>query len=275
MRKLALALIVTSFLALSALAQDTIQKVPLSQAEVDRIIKKVSENEFLFRSALGNYNFSRTATIQTVGMGGNITGTFRRDSEMIIPPEGNRMERVIFAPISTLTEISVTPEDLEDLGGVNPFALEPSAIPQYNFSYVGKERIDELDLYVFDVTPKVIPDPKKSKLRLFTGRIWVDDKDFMIVKSRGKAVPETKNNKFPVVETWRENIDGKYWFPTYINADDELVFDKGNSVHIRMKVRYNSYKLAHTDVRIIAEEDVKPEATPSPSATPSPTPKKP
>ena len=275
MRKLALALIIGSFLTISTLAQDTIQKVPLSQPEIDRIIKKVGENEKLFRGALGDYNFSRSATVQTVGMGGNITGTFRRDSEMIIPPEGNRMEKVIFAPVSTLTEISVTPEDLEDLGGVNPFALEPSSIPQYNFSYVGKEHIDELNLYVFDVTPKVIPDPKKTKLRLFTGRIWVDDQDLMIVKSKGKAVPEDKQNKYPVVETWRENIDGKYWFPTYINADDELVFGNGNSVHVRMKVRYNNYKLAHTDVRIIEEDDLKPQAAPTPSPTPSPTPKKP
>ncbi|MBO0237265.1 hypothetical protein, partial [Vibrio parahaemolyticus] len=76
-------------------------------------------------------------------------------------------------------------EDLEDLGGVNPFAIEPSAIPQYNFTYIGKEKIDELDLFVFDVTPKVIPDPKKSTQRLFIGRIWVDDKDLMIVKSKG------------------------------------------------------------------------------------------
>ena len=271
MRKLALALIIASFLTISSFAQETIQKVPLSQPDIDRIVKKIGENERFFREALANYNFARSATVQTVGLGGNITGTFRRDSEMIIPPEGNRMEKVIFAPISTLTEISITPQDLEDLGGVNPFALEPSAIPQYNFSYVGKEHIDELDLFVFDVTPKVVPDPKKSKLRLFSGRIWVDDHDMMIVKSKGKAVPEDKENKYPVVETWRENIDGKYWFPTYINADDELVFGNGNAVHVRMKVRYNSYKLARTDVRIIEEQDSIPQATP----TPSPTPKKP
>ena len=132
---------------------------------------------------------------------------------------------------------------------------------------MGKEHIDELDLYVFDVTPKVMPDPK-SKLRLFSGRVWVDDHDLMIVKTKGKAVPEWKNNRFPVVETYRENIDGKYWFPTYVYADDELVFEKGNTVHIRMKVTYTNYKLAHSDVRIL-DDDEKP--TPSPS----PTPKKP
>jgi hypothetical protein len=271
MRKLAISLIISVFLGLSVFAQsDNIQKVSLSQPEIDKIIKKVAQNEGFFRQALGDYNFDRSATVQTVGLGGNITGTFRRDSELIIPPSGPRMEKIVFAPTPTLTEIQITPEDLEDLGGVNPFALEPSVIDQYNFSFIGKEHIDELDLFVLDVTPKVIPDPKKSKQRMFTGRIWVDDKDLMIVKSKGKAVPETKQNKFPVVETWRENIDGKYWFPTYVSADDELVFGNGNVVHIRMKVKYNNYKLAHTDVRIISEDDDKLPVKPAPTPTPTP-----
>lgn len=173
----------------------------------------------------------------------------------------------MFAPIATTPPGFVTPEDLEDLGGVNPFALEPSAISQYNISYVGVERIDELNLYVFDVIPKIIPDPKKSKLRLFTGRIWVDVDDLMIVKSKGKAVPETKNNKFPIVETTREQIDGKYWFPSDARADDELVFGDGNVTRIRMRVKYTDYKLGRSDVRILDDEEpVKP--------APSPTPKK-
>ena len=103
------------------------------------------------------------------------------------------------------------------MGGVNPFAVDPTNVDKYNFNYRGMEKIDELETFVFDVTPKVLPEPKKSKLRLFTGRVWVDAEDEMIVKTRGKAVPETKENKFPIVETYRENIDGKYWFPTYVS----------------------------------------------------------
>src|SRR5213593_3904176 len=134
MKKLAVTLLFTVVFAAALFAQtDTIQKVPLGQAEINKIIQRLSENEREFRSALSDYNFNRSAVVQTVGMGGNITGTYRRDSEMIIPPEGNRMEKITFAPMSTLTEISITPEDLEDLGGVNPFALEPGAISQYNF----------------------------------------------------------------------------------------------------------------------------------------------
>src|SRR6266404_659232 len=170
-----------------------IVKKDLSSGEIDRIIKKFTENEKLFHEALTNYVFNRLATVQTIGMGGQVTGEYRRDSFMSLGQDGCRFEKVLFAPIATTPPGMVTPEDLEDLGGVTPFALEPSAVSQYNFSYVGVEHIDELDLYVFDVTPKEIPDPKKSKLRLFTGRIWVDVADLMLVKSKGKAVPETKD----------------------------------------------------------------------------------
>ncbi len=245
-----------------------IVKKDLSSGEIDRIIKKFTENEKLFHEALTNYVFNRLATVQTIGMGGQVTGEYRRDSFMSLGQDGSRFEKVLFAPIATTPPGMVTPEDLEDLGGVTPFALEPSAVSQYNFSYVGVEHIDELDLYVFDVTPKEIPDPKKTKLRLFTGRIWVDKADFMIVKSKGKAVPETKVNKFPIVETFRENIDGKYWFPTYAYANDTLFFDKADALHIRMKVKYTDYKVGHSDVKIL--DDV-PDAKP----TPTPTPKKP
>jgi TonB family protein len=159
----------------------------------------------------------------------------------------------------TLQGVSMTPEDLEDLGGVNPFALEASSLLQYNFKYVGKERIDELNLYVFDVSPKVMPDPKKTKDRMFLGRVWVDDQDLQIVKAKGKAVPETKTNKFPVVETYREQIDGKFWFPTYVYADDDLIFDNGTDVRIRMQVKYTDYKVGRGKVTITELEEVKPE----------------
>ncbi|MDQ6785300.1 MAG: outer membrane lipoprotein-sorting protein [Acidobacteriota bacterium] len=268
------ALAILCFSAIGALAQNSnIVKKDLSQAEIDRIVKTFTSKEAEFRAALTNYVFNRSATIQTIGMGGQITGVYRRDSFMNLTPGGNRFEKILFAPMPTLTEISITPEDLEDLGGVNPFALEPSAVSQYNFNYVGKEKIDELNLYVFDVTPKVMPSPK-SKLRLFTGRVWVDDGDLQIVKSKGKAVPEDKNNKYPIVETWRENIDGKYWFPAYISSDDELIFDSGQAVKLKMRVKYTDYRQGRSDVKILDEEAV-PEDAPKPKPTPSPTPKKP
>lgn len=246
----------------------SIRPLQLNQTEIDRILKRMTENEGLFREALSNYVFDRSATIQTIGMGGQVTGVYRRDSFMTFTQDGRRFERITYFPVPTLTEISITPEDIEDLGGVNPFALEPKNIPLYKFTFLGKEKIDELDLYVFDVEPKVMPDPKKGQ-RLFLGRIWIDDQDLMIVKSKGKGVPETKNNKYPVVETWRDNIDGKYWFPVLTVGNDELVFGNGYAVKMRLRVKYENYKLGRTDVRVIDDEDV------SDDPKPSPTPNKP
>ncbi len=260
------------FSTFGAFAQtSTIVKKDLSQAEIDRIVKSFTTNEASFRNALTNYVFDRSANFQTLGMGGQVSGVYRRDSFMSLTADGRRLEKISYFPVPTTSV--VTAEDLEDLGGVTPFALEPSVVSQYNFTYVGKEKIDELDLYVFDVTPKVIPDPKKTKLRLFIGRVWVEDKDLMIVKSRGKAVPETKDNKFPVVETWRENVDGKYWFPSYASSDDELVFDSGDSYKIKLRVKYNNYRVGRSEVRILDDDEEIKEEKPKPS--PTPTPKKP
>ena len=222
----------------------------MSPAEADKIIQAFTAKEAQFRKALNNYSFKRDALMQSIGMGGQVSGEFHQISTFTFDDKGNRYEKINYSPMSTMGHGTVTPEDLDDLGGINPFALEPSKLGQYNFRYVGKEKIDELNLYVFDVSPKVMPDPKKTKERLFLGRVWVDDRDLLIVKTRGKGVPETKNNKFPIVETYREQIDGRYWFPTYSYADEELIFDEGGSLHIRMKVRYTDYAEARATLKV-------------------------
>ncbi|HJU56742.1 MAG TPA: TonB family protein [Pyrinomonadaceae bacterium] len=236
--------------------------------DVQKIISTLTAKETEFRRALNNYAFKRDAVIQVIGMGGQIAGEYHRVSHFTFDSQGNRYEKIVFFPMPTYP--GVTPEDIEDLSGVNPFALEAHNIGRYNFAYVGRERIDELDLYVFDVTPKVIPNPK-TKERLFTGRIWVDDHDLQIVKSRGKGVPETKNNKFAVVETYREQVDGRYWFPTYSYADEELVFDDGNVLHIRIRVTYKDYEQGHVDIKITDADDggeIDDATTQKPTTTP-------
>lgn len=249
-----------------------IVKADMSQAEIDRIVKAFTNKEEQFRQALGSYAFVRKAEIQTIGMGGQISGVFRRDTFLAFGPEGNRTEKVLFAPISTLKEITITPEDIENVNGVDIFAIDPKNARLYNFTFVGKEKIDELNLYVFDVAPKVAPDPKKTKQTLFSGRIWVDDEDLQIVKTKGKAVPETKQNKYAVLETWRENIDGKYWFPSYSSSDDELVFDNGSVVKLRIRIRYSNYTVGKSDVKILDDTE---ETKETPTPKPTPTQKKP
>src|SRR5947209_9665214 len=149
--------------------------------------------------------FKRDVVIQTIGLGGQITGEYRRVSTFSFDDAGNRYEKIVFFPMPTLNELQVTQEDLENLGGIQPFALEASQIGQYKFTYVGTDNIDELDLYVFDVGPKVMPDARRTRDRYFQGRIWVDQRDLQIVKVKGKAVPEGKQ-RFPIFETYREQI---------------------------------------------------------------------
>ena len=260
-------------MAASAFAQGNAMNAgTLSQAEIDRIISTFTAKEAQFRQALINYSFKRDALLQSLGMGGQVTGEYHRVSTFTFDDSGVRFEKITSFPMPSFAG-TVTQEDLDDLGGISPFALEPNQIAKYDFKYVGKEKIDELNLYVFDVTPKVMPNPKKTKERFFLGRIWVDQDELQIVKTRGKGVPETKENKFPNVETYREHIDGRYWFPTYSYADEELLFENGSTLHVRMRVKYSDFLLAKGKVKIIEIED--PDAPVKETKPPATTPKKP
>lgn len=238
----------------------------LSQSEIERIVRAFTTRETDFHKALLEYAFKRDALIQVLGMGGQVMGEYHRVSHFTFDDSGNRFEKIDYFPMASYE--GITQEDVEDLGGVTPFALESTKAAQYDFKYLGKERIDELDLYVFDVSPKVAPDAKKTKERFFKGTIWVDDHDLQIVKSKGKGIPETKKNKFPIVETYREQIDGKYWFPTYAYADDDLIFDSGEDLRIRIRVKYTDYQRARGKLRVIEMENEKSEATTKPATPP-------
>jgi muconolactone delta-isomerase len=270
---LVMALSISPLVAPFALAQQNSGGEP-SQAEINRIIAAFTVKETQFRQALNQYSFKRDAVIQSLGMGGQVIGEYHRVSFFTFDDQGNRYEKISFFPMPSFG--GVTAEDLDDLGGINPFALEPSKIDRYNIKYSGREKIDELNLYVFDITPKVVPDPRKIKERLFIGRVWVDDQELQIVKTKGKGVPETKINKFPIVETYREQFGGKFWFPTYSYADEELIFEKSEPLHIRMQVRYSDFAPARADVRVVDVEsggELQNEGTKPSAPKPTPTPK--
>ena len=253
-------------------------------ADVDRIIRTMAQKETEFRRALNEYEFKRDAVIQTIAWGGQISGEYHRTSRFVFDDSGNRFEKILFFPIPTIHEIEITPQDIEDLGGVQAFAFDSTKVNDYAFAYVGKEKIDELDTYVFDVTPKVLSDPKrlealkreKKEGGYFQGRIWVDDRDFQIVKARGKSVPEFKQ-RFATFETYREQIDGKYWFPTYTYADDDLTFKGGTSIHFRMRIRFTDFERLRGRAHVIEEGtpgDVKDKENPPAKPAPQPSPPK-
>jgi hypothetical protein len=167
-------------------------------------------------------------------------------SDIIFSLDGKRTERVVRAPLDTLTAFSLTPEDEQDLKNVQPFVLTTSEIPKYYLRYLGKQMVDEIPAYVFAVKPKKL----EKGQRYFQGEIWVDDRDLQIVKTFGRGVGIVgKDNEFPKFETYREQVDGKYWFPTYTHADDVLQFREGPQ-GIRMLVTYKNYKQFKSEVNI-------------------------
>ena len=216
---------------------------------VDEIIQKFAAKEKDFRAARANYVYRQDNRVQTLSADDRVTGEWHEVWDITFDPRGKRVERVVSAPPNTLRDISLTPEDLNDLREIQPFVLTSDDVAKYSVKYLGKEKIDEIDCYVFDVAPKVL----EKNQRYFQGQIWVDDKDLQIVKTYGKAVPDIKKgngeNLFPRFETYREQIDGKYWFPTYTRALDTLQFSTGGK-RIRQVVKYDNYKQFQSDVKL-------------------------
>jgi hypothetical protein len=229
---------------------------------VEQIVQKFGDRELEFKKERDNYTYTQTFVVQTIDMDGRPDGEYRMTSDILFTPEGKRYEKVISAPPPTLQRISLSQQDMDDLEHVQPFVLTSQELPKYDVKYIGREQLDELSTYVFDVGPKKI----EKNQRYFQGRIWVDDKDLNIVKSDGKAVPDIikkgNENVFPRFETFRENIEGHYWFPTYTRSDDELRFSTG-AVHIRMTVRYANYKRFGATIKIGNPVEIKEDKKPN------------
>ena len=213
----------------------------------DQIIAKFAAKETEFQDALDHYTYRRIARVQTIDDDNKVDGEWYEVDDVIFDPSGHRTEKVVYAPESTLTRVMMSPSDLQDIQHGYPFVLTTAEVGEYNIKYVGRQKVDEVDCYVFDVTPKEI---EKHK-RYLDGRIWVDATDLQIVVVDGRMVPDdTKRGQedlHPPFMTWRQQIDGKYWFPVYTRGEGILHFSGGNGymaqdVHIRDVVKYTDYK---------------------------------
>jgi len=259
--------------SLSALGQNhqrpaVVQPVKSSGSlSPEEVIRRFTTKESELREVWKDYAYQQESRLQVLGPARVVSGEYYQVSEFVFDDSGKRLQKIIKAPPSTLDQagLTMTAEDQNAFINLQPFALTAEDLPNYTVTYVGKEKIDDLNTYVFEVTPKALTDPKllaklkreKAEGKYFQGRVWVDDQDFQIVKTAGKTVPEFKQ-RFPRFETYRENIDGRYWFPTYTTGDDELEFEKGPSVHVRMLVRYKNYRKFNSDVKIIGDAEEAP-----------------
>jgi len=271
--RLALALCLLTPLALAQ--EGPLQNIPPTKMSVEEIIKRFSEKETEFSKARDQYTYRQDVKVETLD-GDTVDGQYHEVFDVMFDDKGKRMENVVFAPQSSLTKIYMSQEDMEDIRHKLPFVLTTQDLPEYNILYVGQQQEDELHCYVFDIAPKKI----EGKKRYFQGRVWVDDQDLQIVKTYGKTVPDIRSkhgdeeNLFPKFTTWRQQIDGQYWFPVYTKADDELHF-KMEDVHIVEIVKYEDYKRFGSNVKILYEGKEIPKGDQKPDQTPPPDQKKP
>ena len=242
--------------ALPALAQEgQLENTPPSGTTPEEIIKHFAAKEKEFKEARDQYTYRQDVKVETLD-GETITGMYHEVFDVTYDDKGKHLENVVFAPQSTLSQggLEMDSGDIEDLRHRLPFVLTSDDVNEYNILYVGQQTEDELHCYVFDLAPKAFV----GKKRYFQGRIWVDDHDFQIVKTYGKGVPEILDKKgkgkeehlYPKFTTWRQQIDGQYWFPVFTRADDELHFRQGD-IHIREIVKYEDYKRFGSNVKIL------------------------
>jgi hypothetical protein len=223
-------------------------------SQIDDIIAKFAAKEADFAQARSNYTYRQTARVMTLDDSGNSTGKWEEVTDIVFTPSGQRIEKVAYAPMSTLTAIQLDPGDMQDLRDVQPFVLTTAEVPKYYIRYLGRDQLDEVSCYAFAVKPKKL----ESGKRYFEGEVWVDDRDLQIVKSFGRGVGITHGDyQYPKFETYREQIDGKNWFPTYTIANTTLHF-KDNDQRIKMTVKYENYKQFKSDTKIKYDTDQTP-----------------
>jgi len=192
-------------------------------------------------AALQHYTYYAELTIETVGSADAITGKLYRFSEIYYDSSGNRQEKIIENKSTLPEDIHLGAITIKNILSIYQFIITPEIVKQYDFSYVGRERIDELNTYVFDMSPNIkIPDPRKNTGRYLKGRVWIDDRDLQVVKVSGQALPSPSENRTPKFETYFQNYD-KYWFPAYTSADEIIRVDKA-SYRALVKVQLTNYK---------------------------------
>jgi len=237
---------------------------------IQHIIQEFAAKEKVFREARNNYTYHQINKVEEFGAGNEIVGTYAQEWDILYDDSGKRIEKVTYAPLNTLKGLIITKEDIEGFRNITPFVLTTDELQDYDIKYLGHVKVDEITAYVFSTRPKEI----QKNRQYFQGIVWVDDRDLQIVKSEGKQVPQDKThhgqeNLFPRFTTWRQQVDGKFWFPTYTMGEDTLYFSNGPPVHMKELVRYTDYKQFKSSGRILQVESIdKQKDQTAPAATP-------
>jgi hypothetical protein len=85
----------------------------------------------------------------------------------------------------------------------------------YKFTYAGREFLGEVRCLIFDVDP--LPNTGKGR---FSGRIWVEDQDYTIVRFNGSYGGSSRSSYYFNFDSWRENTGKNEWLPAFIYSEE-------------------------------------------------------
>lgn len=205
------------------------------------LVRQVAERETATQAARLKYLYRQTVRVEDFRANGQKAGEYGEVREVIFLPDGKREEQVVKKPWNRLVMIQMTEEDFRDIRDVQPILLTKDTLFIYESKYKGEEAVDGVDCWLLQVRPRQI----LSGQRLFDGMLWVDKRDFSIIRSEGQAVPQIRTSKsenlFPHFTTLRSKVDGEHWFPVKTYGDDTLYFRSGPQ-RMRLIVEYANYR---------------------------------
>jgi len=207
------------------------------------IIRRFSQKEDEYLATRTHFTYKKTIRIEEFSPDGKPSGEFVLVMEPARDADGKLYEKVVQRPQSTMPHFFLRSEDLEGLERIPAFPLTTKQLANYNLKYLGKEQVDEVDCYIFQVKPKTVERQKA----FFDGVVWVDAKYLEVVKTYGQWMTDLgpmhviKDLPFSLFETYRENVDGKYWFPNYSRSDDTAEI-KGQQIPVRIVIKWTDFK---------------------------------
>ena len=234
---------------LSAVERGSLTTEPASSANsLAAVIEKLLQAEREMRESFNHHSFEREVVIQTIGASGETNGQYIRRSKFILDDKGNRVEKVLFHPASTLQGIKISREDVQDLAGTQLIGWDLWDSSKHVFRYAGQQTVHGRMALAIDVLPAQTPDPHRMRERYFVGRLWLDADTYRIFLIQGRTEPQGKQ-RFPRFETRRAIVSGPHLFPIDTRADDVLTFP-GRTVRIRVSVRFYNYRRFGSTVKI-------------------------
>ena len=207
------------------------------------IVKEFAAKEEKFLRARVGYGYKKSIKLTEYGHDGQPSGEFQMTLAGVADSEGRLSEKIVTQPPSTLHALELSPAVLRAVARIPAYPLIPQQLSKYDLRYVGEEKVDEVDCYIFEAKPKLL----ERAQALFQGVVWVDKQFLEVVKTYGKWVTDLGDERAPELpfinfETYRENVEGKYWFPNYARSDETLHFKDAGDVPVRVVIKWSEYK---------------------------------